>query len=363
MPSLRRTPLYDFHRDHGGRFVEFGGWEMPVQYRSILEEHRAVRSAAGLFDVSHMGEIRVSGTQSTEFLNHLVTNDVTRLSPGRVLYTPMCLPSGGVVDDLLITCLGPSEYLLCVNASNRDKDLAWMTEQAFGYDCTIKDQSDAYGLLAIQGPRADAIVGRLTPVALERVRYYGFAEGDVAGTFCLISRTGYTGERGFELFCPADEASGLAGAILEAGEPEGLVLAGLGARDSLRLEAGFSLYGHEISELISPLEAGLEWTVKFSKDGFIGRQALLRQRDEGTPSKVVFFRTGDRRIVRAGSTVFAGAREVGRVLSGTLSPMRNEAIGSMHVLTECIDEDLSVDLRGQQQFLLKTKPPFVPIHR
>ena len=336
---------------------------MPVQYRSILEEHRAVRSAAGLFDVSHMGEVRVSGAQSTEFLNHLVTNDVTRLTPGRVLYTPMCLPSGGVVDDLLISCLGPSDYLLCVNASNRDKDLAWMNEQAAGYDCTIQDLSDAYGLLAIQGPRADAIIGRLTRVALDGLRYYSFAEGEVAGASCLISRTGYTGERGFEVFCPAEQATPLAEAILEAGESEGLVLAGLGARDSLRLEAGFSLYGHEISELISPIEAGLEWTVKFAKDGFIGRQALLRQRDEGTPSKVVFFKTGDRRIVRAGTTVFAGVREVGRVLSGTLSPMLNEAIGSMHVLTDCIDEDLTVDLRGHLQLLLKTKPPFVPIQR
>jgi aminomethyltransferase len=238
-----------------------------------------------------------------------------------------------------------------------------MVAQAAGHDCTIEDCSDRYGLLAVQGPRADAIVGRLTSIDLAALPYYHFTEGEVGGVACLISRTGYTGERGFEVFCPSGAAAGLAAALLQAGEADGMVLAGLGARDSLRLEAGFSLYGHEISETISPIEAGLQWTVKFGKPDFIGREALLRHRDVGTESKVVFFHTGDRRIVRPGAAVFAADREVGRVLSGTLSPMRNEAIGSMQVLTAHADDVLTADLRGHRQVLEITRPPFVPTHK
>ncbi|MEX2045137.1 MAG: glycine cleavage system aminomethyltransferase GcvT, partial [Opitutus sp.] len=243
MSELKRTPLRDFHAANGARLVDFAGWEMPVQYRSILEEHKAVRRAAGLFDVSHMGEVDVRGPDAGRFLNHLVTNDVSKLFPGKVLYSPMCYPSGGVVDDLLIYMRGEEDYFLCINAGNIDKDLAWLQEQAAGFNVKIADRSADYALLAVQGPRAAGVVQSLTGAKLGLVRYYHFAEATVAGIHCLASRTGYTGEDGFELYHSAGDAVALATALYEAGRPRGLELARLGARDSLRLEAGYPLYG------------------------------------------------------------------------------------------------------------------------
>ena len=253
MAELRRTPLYDFHVNHGGRLVDFAGWEMPVQYRSILEEHKAVRSTAGMFDVSHMGEVEVRGPDAEVFLNQLVTNDVSKLYAGRVLYSPMCRPDGGVVDDLLVYMRAPEDYFLCINASNIEKDLTWMREQTGDLRLEINDRSDDYGLLAVQGPKAAGIVQELTGAKLGLVRYYHFVEGTVAGVQCMISRTGYTGEDGFELYHAAADAPVLAEAVLKAGKPSGLQLAGLGARDSLRLEAGYPLYGHELNEDLSPI--------------------------------------------------------------------------------------------------------------
>jgi aminomethyltransferase len=365
MSELKRTPLRDFHAAHGARLVDFAGWEMPVQYRSILEEHKAVRRAAGLFDVSHMGEVDVRGPEAGKFLNHLVTNDVAKLFPGRVLYSPMCYPSGGVVDDLLVYMRGPDDYFLCINAGNVDKDLAWIHEQAAKFKVTVTDRSAHYGLLAVQGPRAADIVQSLTGAKLGLVKYYHFTEGTVAGFHCLISRTGYTGEGGFELYVAADEAVALAEALLPAGAPYGLELAGLGARDSLRLEAGFPLYGHEITQEISPLTAGLGWTVKLDKGAdFIGRAALVAEKQNGAANKVVFFKTGDRRIVRANTPVLGltGAA-VGRVLSGTLSPILNEAIGSALVTTAAAAQPLAVDIRGTKLNLQLVKPPFVELKK
>ncbi|MDB6167807.1 MAG: glycine cleavage system protein [Verrucomicrobia bacterium] len=365
MSELRRTPLRDFHAAHGGRLVDFAGWEMPVQYRSILEEHKAVRRAAGLFDVSHMGEVDVRGPEAGKFLNHLVTNDVAKLFPGRALYSPMCYPSGGVVDDLLVYMRGPEDYFLCINAGNIDKDLAWMREQAAGFNVVITDRSSDYALLAVQGPKAAAIVQSLADAKLDAVKYYHFTEGTVAGVKCLISRTGYTGEDGFELYHAAADAPKLAEALLAAGAPHGLELAGLGARDSLRLEAGYPLYGHEITEDISPLAAGLGWTVKLDKGvDFVGRAALAAQKKEGLKQKIVFFKTGDRRIVRAETPVLdsAGAT-VGRVVSGTLSPLLNEAIGSAVVTAAAVDQPLKVDIRGAHVNLQLVKPPFVELKK
>ena len=364
MSELKRTPLREFHAAHGGRLVDFAGWEMPVQYRSILEEHKAVRRAAGLFDVSHMGEVDVKGPGAEAFLNHLVTNDVTKLFPGRILYSPMCYPDGGVVDDLLVYQRGPGDYFLCINAGNIAKDLAWIREQSAGFDVTISNRSDDYALLAIQGPRATEIVQSLTGAKLGLIKYYHFMEGTVAGVHCLISRTGYTGEDGFELYHANGDAVPLAEALLTAGAPLGLELAGLGARDSLRLEAGYPLYGHEITEKISPLMAGLGWTVKLNKGAdFIGRAALLAQKQNGASQQVVFFKTGDRRIVRADTPVLdeRGA-EVGRVLSGTLSPILNEAIGSALVPASATGP-LAVDIRGAKVNLHLVKPPFVTLKK
>jgi aminomethyltransferase len=336
---------------------------MPVQYRSILEEHRAVRRAAGLFDVSHMGEVDVRGAAAGPFLDNLVTNDVSKMVPGRVLYTPMCQPDGGVVDDLLVYMRAPGEYFLCINAGNIDKDLAWIREHAAGFAVTVDDRSNDYGLLAIQGPRAPEIVQSLTGARLGLVRYYHFVEGTVAGTACLISRTGYTGEDGFELYCAAGDAVALAGALLEAGARFGIELCGLGARDSLRLEAGYPLYGHELAADISPLAAGLGWTVKLGKQsGFIGREALAAEKRDGSRNSVIHFRTGDRRIVRSGSPVVTpGGAPPGRVLSGTLSPILNEAIGSALVPAAAVAGPLSVGIRGESVPLILVKPPFVEL--
>ena len=364
MSELKRTPLRDFHAAHGGRLVDFAGWEMPVQYRSILEEHKAVRRTAGLFDVSHMGEVDVKGPGAGKFLNHLVTNDVAKLFPGRVLYSPMCYPTGGVVDDLLVYMRAPEDYFLCINAGNVAKDLAWIREQAASFDVKITDRSDDYALLAVQGPRAAEIVQSLTGAKLGVIRYYHFTEGMVAGVQCIISRTGYTGEDGFELYHAASDAVALAEAVLAAGAPRGLELAGLGARDSLRLEAGYPLYGHEITHDISPLTAGLGWTVKLDKGAdFIGRAALAAEKQNPAARKVVFFKTGDRRIVRADSAVVgADGAVVGRVLSGTLSPMLNEAIGSALVAADAA-QPLSVDIRGAKLVLKIVKPPFVELKK
>ncbi|MEY4939649.1 MAG: hypothetical protein RIQ93_1384 [Verrucomicrobiota bacterium] len=364
MSELKRTPLRDFHAAHGARLVDFAGWEMPVQYRSILEEHKAVRGAAGMFDVSHMGEVDVRGPDSAAFLNYLVTNDVTKLFPGRVLYSAMCYATGGVVDDLLVYMRGFDDYFLCINAGNIAKDVAWIQEHARKFDVTVTDRSAEYALLAVQGPRAAEIVQSLTGAKLGLVKYYHFAEATIAGVHCLASRTGYTGEDGFELYHAPEDAERLAEALLAAGTPRGLELAGLGARDSLRLEAGYPLYGHEITADISPLTAGLGWTVKLEKGAdFIGRDALLAEKKNGADRKVIFFHTDDRRIVRAETAVLdATGGSAGRVLSGTLSPLLNKAIGSALVATNAAPP-FHADVRGASIDLLPVKSPFVELKK
>ncbi|TAG28363.1 MAG: glycine cleavage system aminomethyltransferase GcvT [Verrucomicrobia bacterium] len=365
MSAAQRTPLFDFHVRHGARMVNFAGWEMPVHYGSILEEHKAVRRASGLFDVSHMGEVEVRGPQALEFLEHLVTNEVTKLYPGRVLYSPMCNEAGGTVDDLLVHMRTPQNFFLCINAGNIASDLAWIARQAVGFEVAVTDRSADYALLAVQGPRSAAIVQTLTHAKLGGLGYYHFCEGIVAGAPCLISRTGYTGEDGFELYHAPADGPALAEALLVAGQPHGLALAGLGARDSLRLEAGYPLYGHELAADLSPLTAGLGWTVKLGKArACVGRAALAREKAEGGSHRVVFFRTGDRRIVRADAQVTgAGGGVVGRVLSGTLSPVLNEAIGSALIASAAVRGPLAVDIRGTNIPLQIVTPPFVPLRQ
>ncbi len=364
MSAPQTTPLNAFHRQHGGRMVDFAGWDMPVQYKSILEEHKAVRQRCGLFDVSHMGEADVAGPDALKFLQHLVTNDCSKLFPGRILYTVMCYPHGGVVDDLLVYMRGAGDYLLVINAGNIAKDIAWMQEQAKGFDCTVVDRSPDYAQLAIQGPRAAALVQTLTKTNLAEIKYYHFARGEAAGVPCLLSRTGYTGEDGFELYCAAADGPRLAEAVVTAGAAFGLELTGLGARDSLRLEAGFPLYGHEITEHITPITAGLGWVVKFDKGPFLGSAVLQAEKAAGSAKKIVHFKTGDRRIVRAGTPVLnAAGTVVGRVVSGTLSPLINEAIGSALIEAPAAREPLLVDIRGAKLNLQLVKPPFVPLKK
>ncbi|MDR2675633.1 MAG: glycine cleavage system aminomethyltransferase GcvT [Opitutaceae bacterium] len=382
MSILKRTPLFDFHVAHGGRMVDFAGWEMPVQYRSILDEHKAVRHAAGLFDVSHMGEVEVRGAGALAFLQSLLTNDLAQMTPGRIVYSPMCSETGGVIDDLLVHLRAPGDYLLCINAGNIDRDLAWLRAHHAaaaraapgGLDVTLADRSADTALIAIQGPRAAEIVralaaGPAEAAALDALKYYHFAAGlTIAGVPCpIVARTGYTGEDGFELYHRTEDAPRLAAALLAAGAPLGLEPAGLGARDSLRLEAGFPLHGHELSETISPLAAGLAWTVKLKKNSdFHGRAALEREARDGPARRVVFFKTGDRRIVRAGAAVNdeAGA-PLGAVLSGTLSPILGEAIGSALIDAAALKAGraLLTDIRGAKITLRPVKPPFVELKK
>lgn len=357
---LARTPLHAFHAAHGGRLVPFAGWEMPVQYTGIIEEHLAVRRAAGLFDVSHMGECRVTGPDAAAFLDRVMTNAMASIPVGMARYTILCQPDGGCVDDLIVYRLGAEEFLICLNASNAAKDIAWLRAQAGSDRVTIADECARWAQLALQGPEADAILAPLTDAPTGSLKRFGFAMATVAGAAgCLVSRTGYTGSPGFEIYLPAESAPAVAEALLAAGKPRGLLLAGLGARDSLRLEAGYPLYGHEISETISPIQAGLGWTVKFAKGEFVGRAALLRQHEAGPASKVTLFSLSDRRIARQGTPVMAGDRKVGEVLSGTLSPLLNRPIGTALVETAALGGRLEVDLRGHRVALELAAEPFV----
>jgi aminomethyltransferase len=359
--TLARTPLFALHVELGARLVPFAGWEMPVQYAGIIEEHLAVRQAAGLFDVSHMGEARVRGRDAAKFLDAIMTNEMASIKVGMARYTVMCQPDGGCVDDLIVYRLADDEFLICLNASNAAKDLAWMRAHVGALQIEVLDECAAWAQLALQGPRAEQILGLVTATPLAPIKRFGFAFGEVAGVGgCLISRTGYTGSPGFELYLPAASAEKVARALLAAGKPHGLVPTGLGARDSLRLEANYPLYGHEISEQISPIQAGLGWTVKFTKPEFIGREALHRQAQGGPVSTVVLFSLDDRRIARQGARVFDGETPVGEVLSGTQSPVLGKPIGTALVAAgHASSAALTVDVRGHRLPLRVSAEPFV----
>ncbi|MGH7308438.1 MAG: glycine cleavage system aminomethyltransferase GcvT, partial [Candidatus Rokuibacteriota bacterium] len=296
---LKRTPLFELHVKAGARMVEFGGWEMPVQYTSILEEHRAVREAVGLFDVSHMGEFEVQGPQALAAVQHLTTNDAAALEPGQVQYSLLCDPDGGIVDDLTLYRLGPDRYMMTVNASNVDKDWTWVTGQGARFaGARWRNVSAETALIAVQGPRAEALVGRLADRDAPTIGYYRFVSGAVAGRSALLSRTGYTGEDGFELYVRAADAEALWQALLDAGRDSGARPIGLGARDTLRLEMRYALYGNDIDATTNPLEAGLGWVVKAAKGDFVGRAAIERVRAEGPRRRLVGLEMTDRSIAR-----------------------------------------------------------------
>lgn len=321
-----RTPLYEVCVRYGARMVEFAGYEMPVQFSGIVSEHLAVRSAAGLFDVSHMGEIEVSGPNAAESLQPVLTNDVAGMRPGQARYALICNEGGGTVDDVVVYRLREDRFMVVANAANTSKDLAWLKERC--PRAQIRDRSRETALLALQGPAAGRILTRAAhPAASEMARYAFLEDVSVAGVSCLVSRTGYTGEDGFELYMPAESAERVFVSLMETGAQDGLVPAGLGARDTLRLEARLPLYGHELAEDISPLEAGLVAFVKFDKGPFIGREALARQREEGIRRRIAGFELSGRAIARAGCEVEAAGAAVGRVTSGTYSPTLQKSIG------------------------------------
>jgi aminomethyltransferase len=357
-PPAQRTPLHARHLAAGARMVPFAGFEMPIQYGGVIEEHQAVRTAAGLFDVSHMGELWIDGPDAEAFLQGLLPNDVAKLAPGRAHYNALLDESGGLLDDLLVYRLGPSRFLLVVNAGHLDQDRAWIAERVAEWPAvTLDDRSAATALLALQGPAAESILAPLTPVDLAAIRYYRFAEGRVDGVECLISRTGYTGEDGFELYLPAESAVSVWDRLLEAGGGAGLVPAGLGARDTLRLEAGMLLAGQDFDRTTTPLEVGIDWVVKLDKDDFVGRDALARQRAEGVRRRLVGFTLSERGIARHGHPVRVEVGErscAGVVTSGTWSPTLERAIGMARISSETSLEPLPagtplrVEIRGRE---------------
>ncbi|MEO0796599.1 MAG: glycine cleavage system aminomethyltransferase GcvT [Verrucomicrobiota bacterium] len=361
MSELKHTPLYAFHQDHGARLVPFAGWEMPVQYTTILDEHRAVRERAGLFDVSHMGEVLVTGAGAEAFLDYLLPNKIAGTPVGKGVYSPMCHPNGGVVDDLIVYRLRETEFLVCINASNTQKDVDWIQAQTTGFDVSVEDVSETYAQLALQGPKAMEILNAVAQVPTGKtlaVKRFGIIETELASFPCLVCGTGYTGEGGVEIYCHSGHARQLAELILKEGKPLGLALCGLGSRDSLRLEAGYPLYGHELADDISPLEGGIAWTVKLKKPGdFIAKAALSQQAAEGPARKIVFFTLNDRRIARDGAIVYSGEAAVGKVVSGTQSPILNQPIGSALVQSNADESTLEVDIRGKRYPMTAKKPP------
>ena len=329
--------------------VEFAGWEMPVQYQGVIDEHRAVRSRAGLFDVSHMGEIEVRGNGALEFCQRMTANDVSRIKRFQAQYNLLLNERGGVIDDVIFYRLEESIFFICVNASNSDKDFAWLSERS-GSTVEVENVSAKYAQLALQGPRAEKILQTLTAVALADLKSFYFAFGDVASIRCLIARTGYTGEAGFELYCNSEDAARLWAALLDAGAPEGLVPVGLGARDTLRLEKAYPLYGHELDDTTTPLEAGLEWVTKFSKLDFLGREILLKQKQHGVQRKLVGMEMLEPGIARAGYRLFKNDINIGHVTSGTKSPSLDKSIalgyvGIEHASTGSV---VDVEIRGRR---------------
>jgi aminomethyltransferase len=351
MDVFRRTPLYEMHLKYGGKMIEFGGWSLPVQYTGIKEEHQAVRSNCGLFDVSHMGEVSVKGGAALTMLQKLVTNDPARLAAGQTQYTPMCYPDGGVVDDLLIYKLSDAEYLLVINAANIEKDWAWILGQSAGLDVEIANLSDTTAQLALQGPLAEIILAQLSDRPLADLKYYWFyPQCLVAGKKVLISRTGYTGEDGFEIYCRPEDVPILWEVLLETGKPWGLIPVGLGCRDTLRFEACLPLYGHELSATISPLEAGLSAFVKLEKSAFNGQTALVAQKRQGLQRKLVGLKALGRGVARAGYPVRDDAgRLIGHVTSGSYAPTldQNLALALVNLDYAVVGQQLGFEVRGK----------------
>ena len=358
MPDLRRTPIYPAHLAAHGKLVPFAGFELPVQYTGLLDEHRAVRQRAGLFDVSHMGEIVVRGAGALAAVQRLVTNDLSKAVNGQAQYSALCNHEGGILDDLVVYRRADDDLLICVNAANRDKDFAWFSQHLVG--ATATDEGEDYAQLALQGPLAEAILAKLTRTDLRTLGTYRFTAGEVAGRRLLIARTGYTGEDGFELFCKPSDALDLWNALLEAGAPEGLIPCGLGARDSLRTEMKYCLYGNDIDDTTTPLEAGLGWITKLDKGDFIGAGALRAQQAKGLSRKLVGFRFTGKGIPRHGYPVLVDGKPFSSVTSGTLSPSTAQPIGMAYLPPShgVVGSQFEIDVRGRPIPAVVVKTPF-----
>ena len=359
---LKRTPLYAAHVKAGARMVEFGGWHMPVQYTGIIEEHRRVRASVGLFDVSHMGEFEIEGPDALAALQTLTTNDVAALEVGQVQYSLLCYPQGGIVDDLTVYRLDVERFMITVNASNIEKDWAWVTTH--GASARWRNVSAETGLIAVQGPRAEDVVAGLADRDVRAIGYYRVARGTVAGVSTLVSRTGYTGEDGFELYVPWNDTERVWTALLDAGKRVDAAPIGLGARDTLRLEMRYALYGNDIDATTNPLEAGLGWVVKPAKGDFLGKAAIERVRADGPRRRLVGIEMADRSIARHGYAVLANGRRVGEVTSGSYGPSVDKSIAMAYLETElaAVGTAVDVEIRSHARSARVVKTPFHPPH-
>lgn len=361
---MRQTPLIDAHRQAQGKLVDFAGWEMPIQYSGVVDEYHAVRHHAGLFDVSHMGRISVTGAGALAFLQRVTTNDVSKLSVRQSQYSMICTPQGGIMDDIFIYHVKPYEFLVCVNASNREKIVAWMQQKvAQAQSCKVQDQSSSLAQIAIQGPASRDILttAGLTELATLKIRQS--LDAALCGQTVLVTRTGYTGELGYELYLPAEGASEVWHRLLEVGRPRGIKPAGLGARDLLRLEMAYLLYGNDMSEETTPIEAGAEWVVKFDKGEFIGRAELLAQQSRGASRQLVAFELVEKAVPRHGFKILSHQTphaEIGEVTSGNLSPLMQKGIGMGYVPHAAAPpgSPILIDIRGKSCPAVVVKPPF-----
>jgi aminomethyltransferase len=362
MTELKRTALNAAHRSLGGRMVEFGGWEMPVQYSGTVDEHMAVRTAAGIFDVSHMGEIEIRGPQALDFIQSLTPNNAANLADHQAQYSALLYPAGTFVDDILVHRLGPEHFFICVNASNADKDFEWISSHIGDYEVEVLNTSDQYTQLALQGPQALSILQPLADVDLSASKYYWFTRGKVVGVPAIIARTGYTGEDGFELYFAPAESERVWTRLLDAGRPLGLRPCGLAARNTLRLEAKMALYGHEIDETTTVLEADLGWVVKFDKGEFIGRDRLAEQKAQGIRRKLIGFEVLDRAPARDGYPVFivGGSEPVGKVTSGSPAPFLHKNIGLTYLPLEqtALGTRFEIEIRGRRVVAQVVPTPF-----
>ena len=358
---MKRTAFCDIHKSLGAKMVEFGGFEMPVQYTGIIEEHLAVRNRVGVFDVSHMGEFEVRGKDALAFLQKTTVNDASKLSEGKAQYSAMCYKDGGIVDDLLVYHCG-DHYMLVVNASNTKKDFDWLQSNKSG-DVDLRDVSDSMSLLAVQGPKSISTLQKLTKANLATVPYYAFVKAEVAGIPVILSRTGYTGEVGFELYFDSSPTTGkkMWDAIFAAGKEFGIVPVGLGARDTLRLEMGFCLYGNDIDQSTHPLEAGLGWITKLDKGNFNGKDVMVEAKNSGLKRRLVGFTLPEKNLARHGYRVMANNTEVGHVTSGTFAPSLQKGVGLAYVKTEFAraGTTLSISIRGKDVPATLVQVPFV----
>jgi aminomethyltransferase len=357
---MKKTRFYESHKALGGRMIEFFGWEMPVEFKGIIEEHTAVRTAAGLFDVSHMGEIVVRGKAALAFVQHLTPNDAGRLALNQAQYTALTTPQGTFVDDMLVYCLSPEEYLLVVNAANTDKDFSWVAGHQAGFDVSVENASDGYSQLALQGPKAQEILQPLTGIDLAGLKSFWAGRGKVAGIDALVSRTGYTGEDGFEIYTTSAEPAPILEEILRAGRPLGLLPIGLGARDTLRLEAKLMLYGNDIDDTTTVLEADLKWIIKFKKGDFLGRDVLENQLAEGIKRKIAGFELIEKGIPRPHYPVYAGGQKASQVSSGTFAPFLKKSIGLVYLPVEltAIDNEIEIGIRDKKVKAKVVSTPF-----